>query len=428
MKLIKQSLLLLGVVFAVMSCNTSVDVKAGLGCTKEQYQKNIENSLISTGTQAYMDGVTAGLISKLQNGETVYVAAIGGSVTEGAGAEDDKVYTKGYAYQFKDMLKVKYPDADIKFFGAGLSGTPSLLGVIRYKKDVEERLGHAPDLLILEFSVNDSGNQTFARSYEGIIRTVLMENPKTTIISLYADAKSYKNCQGTLDPVAEYYGLPRLSIQNAVENPSSGIDEAKYFFDYVHPATIGHTFMADCLMNVISLLEKNASAGGTTAYELPESPKFENSFYNIHPFYSNTKDDNVKIIAGSFGDRDANSQGLKIGGNEFPDNWHHKKGSESFKATLNCKSLIFVYKHQGSWLEDEPFGAAEVYVDGVKIKSHADGNETQTFNGAKDGGWNDCVQEVIIDESTESEHTVEVKMASGDENKGFTILALGYTR
>ena len=90
-----------------MSCNTSVDVKTGLGCTKEQYQKNIENSLISTGTQAYMDGVTAGLISKLQNGETVYVAAIGGSVTEGAGAEDDKVYTKGYAYQFKDMLKVK---------------------------------------------------------------------------------------------------------------------------------------------------------------------------------------------------------------------------------------------------------------------------------------------------------------------------------
>ncbi|MCR4954483.1 MAG: SGNH/GDSL hydrolase family protein [Treponema sp.] len=377
-----------------MSCDNSVEQKTALGCTEEQYQKNIENSLISKGSQAYMEGVTTELISKLQKGETVYVAAIGGSVTEGAGADQDKAYYKGYAYQFKDMLKEKYPKADIKFFGAGLSGTPSLLGVIRYKKDVEERLGHTPNLLILEFSVNDSGNETFARSYEGIIRTVLLENPKTTIISLYADAKSYKNCQGTLDPVAEYYGLPRLSIQNAVENPSSGIDEEKFFFDYVHPETDGHTFMAKCLMNVISLLEENAAAGGTTVYELPESPKFANSFYNIHPLYSNTSDENVKITAGSFSDKDANSQSLKIGGNEFPNNWHHTNGSESFKMTLTCKSLIFVYKHQGSWLsEKEPFGKAEVYVDGVKIKAHADGKEEDTFNGAKDGSCFLCCKE-----------------------------------
>ncbi|MCR4954481.1 MAG: hypothetical protein K6A43_10455, partial [Treponema sp.] len=125
----------------------------------------------------------------------------------------------------------------------------------------------------------------------------------------------------------------------------------------------------------------------------------------------------------------ANSQSLKIGGNEFPDNWHHTKGSESFKMTLNCKNLIFVYKHQGNWLsEKEPFGKAEVYVDGKKIKAHVDGKEEDTFNGAKDGGWNDCVIEVIIDEAVAKEHTVEVKMIPGDEDKGFTILAMGYTK
>ena len=410
-----------------MSCENSVDVKTALGCTEAQYQKNIENSLISRGSQAYMDGVTAELISKLQNGEKVYVAAIGGSVTEGAGADQDKAFRKGYAYQFSNMLQEKYPNADIHFFSAGLSGTPSLLGVIRYQKDVVDRLGHEPDLLILEFSVNDSGTETFARSYEGIIRTVLAKNPKTTIISLYADAKSYKNCQGTLDPVAEYYGLPRISIQNAVEDPNSGIDESKYFFDYVHPETDGHTFMAKCLMNVINLLEKNAAAGGTANYELPSSPKFANAFYNIYPLYSNTSDSNVNITVGSFGDTDANTQGLKNGGNEFPDNWHHTKGSESFKMTLNCKSLIFVYKHQGSWLSaNEPFGSAEIYVDGNKVSSTVD--NTKTFDGAKEGGWNDCVIEVIIDEAVAKEHTVEVKMVSGDEDKGFTILAMGYTK
>ena len=88
--------------------------------------------------------------------------------------------------------------------------------------------------------------------------------------------------------------------------------------------------------------------------------------------------------------------------------------------TLNCKSLIFVYKHQGSWLEaKEAFGKAEVYIDSVK---------KYTFDGKKEGGWNDCVQEIIIDEASTGIHTVEVKMSAGDENKGFTILAFGYTK
>lgn len=432
---------LLGMVLTVMAninCNNSADTnKTNLGCTQEQYEVNIQNSLISAGSQAYLDGVTKNLISKLQNGEKVYVAALGGSVTEGAGAEEDKVYTKGYAYQFVDMLKAQYTKADIQFAGAGLSGTPPLLGVIRYQKDVVARLNHTPDLLILEFSVNDDGSQPGVRAYEGIIRNVLTENPQTTIISLYSDAKTYENCQGAFDPIAEHYGLPRISIQNAVENPSSNIDEAKFFFDYVHPTTAGHTFMAKCLMNVISLLDENASvksgveeasSADEATYILP-APKNENCFYNLHPLYSNTAadDENVTITAGNFSDKDSNSQSLKIGGTEFPDNWHHTRGTEAFKMTLNCKSLIFVYKHQGSWLEaKEAFGKAEVYVDDKKVNSSQDG--TASFDGAKDGGWNDCVQEIIIDEASTGIHTVEVKMFAGDENKGFTILAFGYTK
>ena len=430
MKKSRNLFVLLGLVVTVMSCGISDnDGKTNLGCTLEQYEANIQNSLISAGSQAYKDDVASSLIAKLKNGEKVYVAALGGSVTEGAGAEEDKVYTKGYAYQFKDMLKAQYPTADIEFAGAGLSGTPPLLGIIRYQKDVVARLNHTPDLLILEFSVNDDGSG--ARAYEGIIRNIIEENPKTTIISLYSDAKTYKNCQGAFDPVAEYYGLPRISIQNAVENPNSGISEEKFFFDYVHPTTAGHTFMAKCLMNVISLLDENATqiaaSGNKELYTIPDTTKLANCLGTIHPLYSNTTDENVTINAGSFSDIDSNSQSLKIGGTEFPNNWHHKNGSESFKITLDCKSLIFVYKHQGSWLEaNNPFGKAEVFVDGKKIDSVCD--NTKTFDGTKEGGWNDCVQEIIIDEASTGIHTVEVKMAAGDENKGFTILAFGYTK
>ena len=35
---------------------------------------------------------------------------------------------------------------------------------------------------------------------------------------------------------------------------------------------------------------------------------------------------------------------------------------------------------------------------------------------------------MIIDEKESAKHTVEVKMAEGEENKAFTILALGYAK
>ena len=85
---------------------------------------------------------------------------------------------------------------------------------------------------------------------------------------------------------------------------------------------------------------------------------------------------------------------------------------------INCKALILTYKEQGSWLS-EKFGKADVYVDG-QLKA--------TYDGGKAGGWCNCVPVYIIDEEVAAKHTVEIKMADGEESKGFTIVAMGYSR
>ena len=90
---------------------------------------------------------------------------------------------------------------------------------------------------------------------------------------------------------------------------------------------------------------------------------------------------------------------------------------EEQKEYNNVQALCEHYASR--FAAKEAFGKAEVYIDSVK---------KYTFDGKKEGGWNDCVQEVIIDEASTGIHTVEVKMAAGDENKGFTILAFGYTK
>lgn len=115
---------------------------------------------------------------------------------------------------------------------------------------------------------------------------------------------------------------------------------------------------------------------------------------------------------------------MKKGGAEFPSNWHHQSGKNPLKISLECKALIFVYKHQGNWLPQE-FGKADVFVDGKLIKTF-DGNNYDP--DGKKTGWNDCVTELLIDEETSAMHTVEVKMALGEEDKGFTVLAIGYSK
>ena len=138
-----------------------------------EYQSMIEKTIVSTGTHARMKKVLA----KARQGEKVRIAAIGGSVTEGAGPADFK---DGYAYQFFRAFKAKYAAGDgsnLSFNNAGLSGTGSLVGSVRYEEDVVKVCGGNPDLLIIEFAVNDNGDVLCQRTFEAIIRKAMLANP-----------------------------------------------------------------------------------------------------------------------------------------------------------------------------------------------------------------------------------------------------------
>ncbi len=391
----------------------------GLGISDTKYEEIIHKSLVTTGNNALVKKVLA----KMRAGEEVIVAAIGGSVTEGAGPSD---FHQGYAYQFKDLFIQKYAAdaAKVKFVPAGIGGTPSAMGVIRYQKDVVAAGGRDPDLLIVEFAVNDWLECTNTRGMEYIVRNALEHG--TAVIMLYA-AATYTNQQGQIKPVADFYNLPQVSISDGLAG--SGVNQEKdskvYYSDYVHPTRYGHTYMAKCLMNLIDEIDSGETS---PEYVLPAGYKNENAFKSFAAIYADTKDENVSINAGSFDKKDDAIQGYSHGGKCFPENWSHSGGpstpstssgtagtTDSFKMSLNCKSLIMVYKNANN----DSFGKADVYVDGKLQKTYA---------GHEDGGWNNCMIVMIIDEATAAPHTVEIKMAQGDADKAFTILAFGYAR
>ena len=377
----------------------------------DTYALMLEKSVMAKGNNVRIKK----FLEKVRSGENVYIACIGGSVTEGAGPANFK---DGYAYQFSKMISKAYSPngvSNVIFNGAGLSGTSSVVGLIRYKQDVVDVLKTDPDLLVIEFAVNDGAEPTKQRAFEELIRHALTAKPDAAVIALYSAAQ-YPNTQNQMSLVANHYNIPQVSIQNAFNNRQDSFKDEQFYTDNVHPTKEGHTIMSDCLMNILDIADK---ALPDEVYEIPSTYKKPHELSGFCQIKGD--DDNVKIFAGSFNSTDSQTQSIKkTNKGDFPVNWYHKPGAgnEPFKMALNCKNLILVYKDFGSWTGLKS-GKAEIYVDG-KL--------SQTVDGFTGKGWNNSLEVIVIDSDIAENHTVEVKLAAGDEDKAFTIVAMGYSK
>ena len=374
------------------------------------YNNMIADSLMSDGNNARLKRV----IEKAQNGEDVYIATIGGSITEGAGAQ---LYINCYAYSFYTAFAKEFGKDggnNVHFINAGLSGTPSTLGVIRYERDViTKNEGHKPDLLIVEFSVNDGDDPTNGQTFEGIVRRALMEDNDPAVVLLFSVFKSRWNLQDRLKPLGEYYGLPMVSVKDAVvpRLEDGSVTNTKYFADEYHPTNYGHKIMRDSLMYLMRTI---AEQDADDVIVVPVEPLMSDAFDNVVMVDSDTE--GVTLTAGGFKSTDTNVFATKFENGQvcFPENWKHgaADGSEPFVLKAECRSILLAYKKT----TESNFGEVEILVDGQVVK---------TVNGKEAGGWNNPYTLVLLNEDEVGEHTLEVRMAAGSEDKEFTILAVG---
>ena len=371
------------------------------------YQTMLDRSVMYKGNNARLKKV----IEKARNGETVNIATLGGSITEGANATP---WTLGYAYRFAEKFAAEYGvngGENINYANAGIGGTPSALGVIRYDRDVVEALGAEPDLFVIEFEVNDYAEATKGRAYESLVYQVLSQSNDAAVIMVFAVRSDMWNVQDEHYPIAIRYGIPVVAIKNAVEPAIANgeLDKNAFFSDEYHPTNYGHDIMSDCIMQMVRVLD---TAEADELKPLAEKAIKGRNFVGTKMIDSATE--GIAIEAGAFTKVDSEIQRFSPKMlPSFPNNWMHdgEAGNDSFKMTLNCKNLLMNYK-TGSGA----FGTAEVYVDGELAMS---------LNGA--GGWNNSNVVLLIDEREAAEHVVEIRMAEGQEDKAFTIYAFGYT-
>lgn len=397
----------------------------GFQITDERYHKMLADSVLSTGNNARIKSV----IQKARDGEDVTLAYIGGSITEGALASpNSNCYAEFSAREFGKKYG-KNNGEKVHFINAGMSGTPSDIGAVRYNRDIIRRLpaGDHPDILFIEFAVNDYGCATGGKAYEGLIRQALKSGSAVVLIfSVFKEAAGGRVCENEYRPYGTHYDVPMISMGDAIEGyfVEPGFYDW-YFGDSLHPNNTGHKLMADCIMNLMDIMGKQpAEKDNITDIDTMDAKK-SSAYQGIKILDASTQvsDDPTleSVSAGGFTDKDAATGNFQYEYNGmtkaswFPDNWMHKagSGSDSLKIRVKCKTLMLVYKLSS----ETAYGAADLYVDGVK---------KETLSCYDKSGWNNGKVYVALEEKEIKSHDMELKMADGSESKNFTLMAIGY--
>ncbi len=401
--------------------DTEIDYTSGY------YHEMITRSLLSMGNTARLEKA----IKKAAEGEEVTLAFIGGSITQGAGAVP--IHTQCYAYQTYRAFADRFGSGDnVHFRKAGVGGTPSELGVVRFDKDVMRGEESAPDIVVVEFAVNDEGDETKGDCYESLVRKILKLPGHPAVVLLFAVFADDWNLQERLMKVGIHYELPMVSIKDAVtpqfrlkNGEGRVLSKNQFFYDIFHPSNAGHRIMTDCLMNLFACVGANMKEGksmeDSAELHLKKQPVIGSTFESIKLLDRNTNRDAAQISCGNFDRQDSQLQCVEMdedikGTPEFPDNWMYRgtenPGEPYFEMKISCKALMLIYKDSG----DAQAGTADVYVDGKKILT-ADPHVN---------GWIHCNPAILFAEEDVKEHVVEIRPSDGEEDKDFTILGFGY--
>lgn len=388
------------------------------------YAGMVAKSTSSTGNNARIKKA----IEKARAGEDVTIAYLGGSITEGFAASETNngdCYAETSYNQFKQMYGAG-DGSNVHFINAGMSGTPSRLGIIRYERDVLAQMKHGeyPDILFIDFAVNDGAD--CRETYESIIRTAL-EQGSAVVLMFVLYLKNNGNEKGYTE-FGEYYDLAMVSPAQGMSSTNKSLFDEWFYWPDGHPDVGGHRYMADCISNMFRSIDEEEAEEDNITDIRSMPPKEGKSFVNMKTLESSTEIGaggavSVKTLdPGGFSDLTDTSQPTlqyKKNGLDkmmwFPDVWAHTptSGSESFTAEITCNSILVAYKQAGT----NNYGKAECYVDG-KLAGELR-NST--------GGWNNAIVFTALAEDEVKEHTLEIKMKEGDENKPFTIYAIGYS-
>lgn len=340
------------------------------------------------------------LMKRATKGESLVIGFLGGSITQGSLSSTPKTC---YAYLVYEWWKKSFPNAAFSFVNGGIGGTTSHYGGARAWKDV---LCYRPDIVTVDFSVNDDANEFFEETYEGMLRRLLAAPSAPAVVVLnnvFYDTG--KNAQNYHNRIADHYGIPHVSIKDTVypDVESGKIVRADITPDNLHPNDKGHRLVADeickLLDSIKAEMEEETIAGEniegkstkTEASVLLPAPLTENACEHSRLIQIQ---DNEAILDGFLVDPIEKKGMLDI----FKNGWTAAHTNDKISFEIECSCLAVQYRKS----VQQPVPKAKAVIDGDE--AHAvilDGNFTED--------WGDCLYlEPLLHHAEKKVHRIEI--------------------
>lgn len=339
----------------------------------------------------------ANAMAKAARGEEVTIAYIGGSITDGSSASPQA--TKCYAYLSYQWWVETFPNAKINYVNAGIGATDSYLGVHRVQADV---LDHNPDVVIVEFSVNDCKSVN-EESYESLIRRILNYETNPAVICLFLTQENNSDYQNVHQVVAFKANVALISYKNelnaATESGAFSWSDVGST-DGTHPKNEGHAVIANLLTNYFRQVIEQIPTMEYEPYEIPSLTSTRCRYMNGQMLTTSTI---TPTACEGF-------EEVKIS-HPFSEAWKTVDGGEiSFEVTGSNFGLVYYGTTDGK------SGKYDVYIDDELM---------MTIDGNFVGRWGSYADYAELKKFKESgTHTITIKKNPESEATMFTILGL----
>lgn len=330
-------------------------------------------------------------------GEELTIGFLGGSITQGSLATEEH---KMYAHLVYRWWCRTFPKASFHYVNAGIGGTSSHFGTARVQEDV---LMYQPDVLIIDFSVNDDADVFFQETYEGILRKSMSWQSRPALLLLnnvYYDTG--KSAQDYHNVLAEYYNIPYVSIRDSIyQKICAGIYRREELTpDGLHPNDKGHELVAGELIRTLELAKEVAESEEAfpVTREMQE-PMTVNAYENAVKW--NIRNANP-ILQGFRADTEEKQGHLDI----FKNGWIGKKEGDGLVFETECSCMAVQYRKTIY----KPSPVAELILDG-------DTEHAVVLDGNFDEDWGDCLfLQKILHHAERGRHTVEIRIKETHSN------------
>lgn len=332
---------------------------------------------------------------KAAKGEAVTLGFLGGSITQGSLATTEE---NCYAYQVFLWWKKEFPDADIRYVNGGIGGTSSHYGVARAVKDV---LMYQPDLVVVDFSVNDDADLFFQETFEGTLRRILSwpSHPGVLILNnVFYDTG--ENAQEFHNSVGAWYQVPYVSMKDTLyQQIQKGIyTREELTSDGLHPNDKGHALVAGEIIRFLESVQKGL---------LPQENEGQGEF--PQPFTANAYEYARRLTIGEINP--------KLGGfyadtrekmghlDHFKNGWIGKKKGDSICFETECSCIAVQYRKT----IQRPAASAWLILD-------EDREHPVLLDANFQEDWGDCLYlQPVLHHGKHTMHKVEIIIKEADE-------------